>query len=267
MNPFKLIGAAVLVSVILSISFSTAVQVEQTERGVVTKFGAVTGTVDPGFHFVNPFTTDVKIMDVSVKALPIVGQAYSKDSQTVDFDVVVNYQLNAESVESIYNEVQRDAENRYVIPRANDAIRGVLAQYTAQGVVDKRGEIPGMIRQQLTGLLDGTNISVTSVTVTNFDFDDAYEGAVRNKQVQEQQALAQVNITAQEEEKKKQEILRAEALAEKTRLEVTALQAGGDDIIRKIQAEAQLEAAKKWNGQLPVNMYGSAPLPLINVAQ
>lgn len=265
MGAFKAIIAAVVAVIILITVLATATQIEQTERGVVTKFGAVTGTMEPGFHLVNPFTTDVKIMDVSVQALPVQGQAYSKDSQTVDFEVVVNYQLNAESVEAIYNEVQRDVENRYVIPRANDAIRGVLAQYTAQGVVEERGIIPGKIREQLTGLLEGTNISVSSVTVTNFDFDDAYEAAVRNKQVQEQEALAQVNITNQEEQKKQQEILKAEALAEKTRLEVSALQAGGDDIIRKIQAEAELARANKWNGVLPVNVYGSAPLPFLDV--
>ncbi len=261
----KTIFAGVAAVIVLIVVLMTATQIEQTERGVVTKFGEVTGVFDPGFHLVNPFTTDVKIMDTSEQARTIIGQAYSQDSQIIDFEVVVNFQQDPSNVEAIYNKVQLASIERYVMPRANDAIRAVLAEYTAQGIIDNRGVIPGEMKQQLAGLLLPEDIFVSSVTVTNFDFDDKYELAVQNKQVQEQEALAQVNITKQEDEKKKQEILKAEALAEKTRLEVTALQAGGDDIIRKIQAEAELKRAEQWNGVLPVNVYGSAPLPFLDV--
>lgn len=107
---------------------------------------------------------------------------------------------------------------------------------------------------------------VSSVTITNIDFDDQYESAIKNKQVQEQQALAQINITKQEDEKKKQEILKAEALAEKTRLEAVALQsAQGEKLIDKLYAEAALESAKKWNGVLPTQMIPGATLPFIQV--
>lgn len=263
----KLITGGVFTFLVIVIMFSTAAQIEETERGVLTQFGEVKEVLDPGFHLINPFTQTVHYMDTSVQALPVDGQAYSKDAQIVDFAIIVNFQQNAEAVEQIYSEVQRDATNRYVIPRANDAIRKILAQYTAQEILDNRGIIPGEVRERLTGELVEDGISVESVSITNFDFDDAYERAVTNKQVQEQEALTQANITAQEEEKKQQAILQAEAVAEKTRLEVQALSLGGDDIIRKIQAEAQLEAARKWNGQLPVNMYGSAPIPLIDVNQ
>ena len=267
MNPIKLFLAAGAAVIVLVTIFSTAAVVEQTERGVLTKFGEVQRVLEPGFHVVNPFTQDVHIMDTSVQALVVPGQAYSKDAQIVDFEMVVNFQQNATAVEQIYSDVRLDATQRYVVPRANDAIREVLANYTAQGIIDERGAIPGQVREALTGALVEQGISVQSVTVTNFDFDDAYERAVTNKQVQEQEALTQANITAQEEEKKKQAILQAEAVAEKTRLEVEALTLGGDDIIRKIQAEAQLEAARKWNGQMPTNMYANAPLPFIDIQQ
>ena len=49
-------------------------------------------------------------------------------------------------------------------------------------------------------------------------------------------------------------------------LEVEALKLGSD-LIEKILAEAQLEAAKKWNGVLPTHMYGSAPILLLNISQ
>ncbi len=83
--------------------------------------------------------------------------------------------------------------------------------------------------------------------------------------------MAQANITAQEEEKKQQEILRAEALSEKTRLEADALAtSNGEKVIEKIYAEAALEAAKRWDGSVPQTMYnmsesGQSFLPIFNM--
>jgi regulator of protease activity HflC (stomatin/prohibitin superfamily) len=263
---YKLVLAGVVAFIGLIILLMSAVTVEQTERGVLTRFGEVQGTLEPGFHFVNPFTNDVYKMDVSVRALPLTELTYSKDGQIISVNYTVNYQVNSSEVEKIFKEVNNDYEVRYVIPRSKQYLKDVFSKYTAQGVIDNRGVIPAEITALLAADLSGKGITVSNVIIENLDFDDSYEQAIQNKQVQEQQALAQVNITKQEEEKKKQEILKAEALAEKTRLEVQALETSqGGQIIEKIRAEAQLEAAKRWNGVLPVNMYGSAPIPLINL--
>lgn len=262
----KLILSAVGAVVLLILLVMSAVIIEQTERGVVTRFGAVTKVIEPGFHLVNPFTTNVHKMDVSVNALPLTELTYSKDGQIVSVNIIVNYQVNASQVEQIYKEVNRDYEARYIIPRSRESIKEVFSKYTAQGIIENRGAIPAEISALIQGDLSERGITVSTVAVENLDFDDSYESAIQNKQVQEQQALAQVNITKQEEEKKKQEILKAEALAEKTRLEVQALEsASGEKIIEKIRAEAQLELAKKWNGVMPQNMYSGSPFPVINV--
>lgn len=263
---YKLVLAGVVAFIGLIVLLMSAVTVEQTERGVLTRFGEVQSTLEPGFHFVNPFTQDVYKMDVSVRALPLTELTYSKDGQIISVNYTVNYQVNSSEVEKIFKEVNNDYEVRYVIPRSKQYLKDVFSKYTAQGVIDNRGVIPTEITALLAADLSSKGITVSNVIIENLDFDDSYEQAIQNKQVQEQQALAQVNITKQEEEKKKQEILKAEALAEKTRLEVQALETSqGGQIIEKIRAEAQLEAAKRWNGVLPVNMYGSAPIPLINL--
>lgn len=241
--------------------------IDQTERGILTKFGEVQTTLEPGLHFINPFTSDVHKMDVTVQALEINDLTYSKDSQVVGVSAVVNYQIDPTRVAEVWTEVRKDAEVRYVVPRSKESLKEVISAYTAQGIIDSRALLSGEFKTRVIARLQDEGLIVGDVSITNFDFDDSYEAAVANKQKQEQDALAQVNVTRQKEEIKKQTILEAEALAEKTRLEVQALTAGGDDIIRKIQAEAQLKAAEQWNGVLPVNMYGSAPLPLINVNQ
>ncbi len=263
----KLILGGVAAFVVLFLVLGAFEVIDQTERGVLTTFGEVQEILEPGLHFVNPFTSNIYKVDVTVNALTINELSYSKDSQVVSVAAVVNYQVDPSRVRELWEEVRNQAEQRYVVPRSQESLKEVVAAYTAQGIIENRAQMSSEFKTKVVDRLANDGIIVQDVSITNFDFDDQYEAAVQNKQVQEQQALAQANITAQEEEKKKQEILRAEALAEKTRLEVQALEtANSEKIIEKILAEAQLEAAKRWNGATPSTMVVSGDgtqLPLL----
>lgn len=271
----KLVIAAVVAFVALFFIVGSATVIDQTERGVLTRFGEVQQVLEPGLHFVNPFTSDVHKLDVTVQSLIIEELAYSQDSQVVAVTATVNYQIDPAKVAEVWQEVRKDVETPYVIPRSAESVKNVIAKYTAQGIIENREALSGAFRENLAPRLDNTGVILKDVAINNFDFDDKYEAAVQDKQVQEQLALAEENKTAQEEERKKQEILKAEALAEKTRLEVQALNTGGNEIIEKILAEAQLEAAKRWNGQGPSTLImgtegdnGNLPiLPYMNVGR
>jgi regulator of protease activity HflC (stomatin/prohibitin superfamily) len=237
-----------------------------TERGVVLRWGVITRVMEPGIHWRTPIAEDVETVDVSVKALEVKELAYSKDGQTLEVSTTVNYQVDPLKVKELYGEVRNEVEERYVLPKTKNSLKTIMSRYTAQGIIEHRGEISGEIAKDLELALAGNWILVKTVSVTNYDFDDKYEAAISEKQVQEQNALAQVNITKQEEEKKKQEILKAEALSEKTRLEAAALASqNGEKVVAKIYAEAALEAARKWNGTTPTTVVtsgtdGSIPL-------
>lgn len=268
MNSVKLVAGAIGVFIAIYFFFSFAITIDEQELGVVTKFGKVDGTVDAGFHFVNPFTTDVTKMSLEVEALSLDELTYSKDSQIVGAKVMVNYRLVRADVVKIFTEVRREYESRYVLPESKDAIKAIISKYTAQQLIENRGGLAIEVKARLQEEVSDKGIEIVNVAIENFDFDDAYEKAVQNKQVQEQQALAQVNITKQEEEKKKQEILKAEALAEKTRLEAEALASqNGNAVIEKIYAEAQLEMAKRWSGVMPTHMYSGTPFPIVNTPE
>jgi len=242
--------------------------VSPQEEAIIVRLGSISRTVSSGLNFKMPFIDSVVKMDVSTKALPVDELAYSKDGQTVQFQLTANYSLKNDSVESVYREFKRAHENTLIIPSIKEAIKSIAAKYTAQGLIDNRSKLPIDMKDEFTKLVATRGFNVSAVSLTNLDFDDVYESAIRNKQVKEQQALEQVNITKQEDEKKKQGILKAEALAEKTRLEAVALQsAQGEKLIDKLYAEAALEAARKWNGQLPQQMIPGGTLPFINLTR
>lgn len=267
-NTAKTIAGILLGLVGVMVVFGSFTIVSPQEKGVVTRLGSISRVLDNGFHLKAPFIESVTKMDVQIQALPVTELAYSKDSQTVSTEVTLNYRLDPASVEQIFKEVRKDYQTRIIIPAIKESIKSVAANYTAQGLIDNRAKISSDVKLVITDRIGIRGFIVDSVSITNLDFDDAYEEAVKQKQVAEQKALAQVNVTKQEEEIKKQEILKAEALAEKTRLESQALASQqGEKVINKIYAEAALEAAKRWNGALPQQMIPGSTLPFIQVGK
>lgn len=252
-----------LVAIIVLLGSFTVVSPQ--EVGIVTRTGALNRSLGEGLHFKIPFFESVTKMKIQEQKLEVTTQVYSKDSQTVDTKLVVNYQIKREDVEKLYRETRNSYEQIIIQPVLSPSIEEVFSKYTAKELVENRAELPVEVRNTVISRVGEKGILVKGVEFT-FDFDDAYEQAIRNKQVEEQKALAQANVTAQEEEKKKQEILKAEAMAEKTRLEAQALASQqGEKVITKIYAEAALEAAKRWDGKLPTQMIPDSTLPFINL--
>ncbi len=252
----------------LIIIFGSFSIVGPQQSGIVVRTGSINRSIDSGMALKFPILESVVKIDMSTIALPVTELAYSKDGQIISMEATIQYAVEPSSVTPIYREFKKDYEARLILPRVKEAIKTVTSNYTAQGIIDNRAKISSEIQIAVLGGLEGRGFQISGVALTNIDFDDAYEAAIKNKQVQEQQALAQVNITKQEDEKKKQEILKAEALSEKTRLEAVALQsAQGEKLIEKIYAEAALEAAKKWNGVLPTQMIPGGTLPFINLTK
>ncbi len=58
-------------------------------------------------------------------------------------------------------------------------------------------------------------------------------------------------------------IEKAKAEAESIRLQSSA--ANNDKYVELKRLEVQQEFAKKWNGQLPANIYGAAPIPFLQL--
>lgn len=259
----------VIIAIVAVIGFFLSFTIVSPQQvGIITRVGSLNRSVGEGLHWKIPFFEGVTKMKIQEQKYAVSSQSYSKDGQTVDIEVTVNYMLKREAVESVYREAKNNYQDIFLNPVIAPAAEETLSKYTAQGIIENRVQLPIEIKNLIIGRVGDKGILIKGVELTKLDFDDAYESAIRNKQVKEQEALAQVNVTKQEEEKKKQEILKAEALAEKTRLESQALASQqGEKVITKIYAEAALEAAKKWNGVLPTQMIPGQTLPFIQLGK
>lgn len=253
----SLVGVFVVIAVIITIN--PFAQVSSQQIGIVTKFGAIDGTIGEGLHVINPFTTDIVKMDITTQQLAVPAGAASKDLQSVSTEVSVNFNLDSGRVIDIYRELKNEYAARVIEPSIQEAVKSATAKYTAEELVTKREEVKGTIYQDLKNRLATRDIIVTEVLITNFDFSPSFNQAVEAKVKAEQDALASKNKLEQTKYEAEQKIVSATADAESIRIQAEAVNSqGGADYV-------QLQAIQKWNGQLPNQFIPGSAVPFLNL--
>lgn len=94
--------AGLLLSFVPLTLFSGYTPVEQGYVGVVKRMGAVTGTLQPGPHFVTPFITAVDPVSVKTLTVNVDEDASSQDLQQVHTRVTLTYHFNSDTDSIIY---------------------------------------------------------------------------------------------------------------------------------------------------------------------
>ena len=245
--------------VVVVLIINPFVIVNAGHRGVVLTWGAVSGKVlSEGLHFVIPIAQSVRQIEVRTVKLEATASAYSKDLQTVNAQVALNYHVVPDSVNTLYQNIGMDYESRVLSPAIQEAVKGVAAKFTAQELIEKRAEVKDEIKLELTTRLTKNFLSVDEFSLVNFEFSNAYEQAIEAKQVAQQNALAAENKLIQIKVEAAQRIAQATAEAEAIKIQAQAVtQQGGKEYV-------SLQWVAKWNGVLPTTMLGDAT-PMVNL--
>lgn len=242
-NPFVLIGAG--------------------KRGIVMNFGAVQDSIlGEGIHFRIPIVQKVAKMDIQTQKLEVKALAYSKDIQTVESQLALNYHLKADEVNKLWQEVGDDYESRLIDPSIQESVKAATARFTAQELIEQRARVKDEIKTELFNRL-GKYFVVDEFSIIDFSFSDEYEKAVEAKQVAQQSALKAENDLQRIKTEAEQRIAQAKAEAEAIKVQSEA--ANNDKYINLKALEVQKAAVEKWNGVLPSQMIPNASLPFINL--
>jgi regulator of protease activity HflC (stomatin/prohibitin superfamily) len=120
-------------------SFTT---VDSGYRGVVLRFGAVTGrTLEPEPHMITPFLETVRPISVQVQVEKLDSQASSHDLQVVHTQVTLAYYQDPCCVMDIWAKLNDDAVDRVVKPAILEAIKAQTAQYDAEQLIAQRATV------------------------------------------------------------------------------------------------------------------------------
>ncbi len=234
----------VIIVIIILANSLTIVQAGHT--GVVLTLGRVEENVlQEGLHAKIPFIQSVAMIDNRITKLEVSTEAFSKDLQTVQTTIAINYRVDTSKSFSIYKNIGRDYESILVVPAVNEVLKAIAAEYTAEESVTNRTLISEGLIVGLNEKLNDIGLYVTDVNIINFDFSDAYITAIEEKQVAQQQLL-------KAETEKQTQITNAEAEAEALKIRAEA-EAEANRILAESITDTLVEYNKieKWNGQLP----------------
>ena len=131
-----IIGAAVAGLAILAIILGSWYTIDQTERGVLLRTGAVIGTAQPGLGFKVPFIDTVE--KVSVKTITYTWDkmnSYSYDQQPADLKISVTLRASPDKVADLYAKFGRldTAVNQVVSPAVNQQVKSVRPLHRGEG--------------------------------------------------------------------------------------------------------------------------------------
>lgn len=235
----------ILVATLLS-SFTI---VPAGHTGVVVTLGKVNeGVMQEGIHMKAPFVQQVVMIDNRIQKLEVTTEAFSKDLQSVNTVLAINYRVDQAKSYSIYKNIGADYENVLVVPAVNEVLKAIVATYTAEQSVTNRTLISDGLVTGLNEKLNGIGLYVTDVNIIDFDFSEAFITAIEEKQVAQQQLL-------KAETEKQTAITNAEAEAEATKIRAEA-EAEANRLLSESLTDQVIENRKieKWNGELPAVM-------------
>ncbi len=230
-------------------------QVDAGHRGVVLNFGRVTDkTFSEGIYFKVPIVQTVVQMSVQTVAYETPAAAASKDLQDVRTEVTLNYSLNPNNVNSIYQRLRQDYESRIIRPGVQEAVKAATAKFDAEELITRRQEVKIAIEDLIRLRLEDNGLIVDTLNLTNFQFSPSFSASIEAKVTAVQKALeaenklrqievealqveaaavgqANANIASAEGEKKAA-ITRSEGIAEAIRI-VAVQQAEANNLIRE----------------------------------
>ena len=247
-------------ALIVALQCFTVVPVNNT--GVVKTLGKISGKVlDDGLRFKIPFVQSVEMVNNQLLKLEEDANAVSKDLQAVTSRIAVNYSIKVSaSIELVRNIGAQLYLDTVLRPAVQESIKSVTAKYTAEGLITERAKVGAEIAKGLEEKVTKHGIEIEGFNIVDFKFSDAFDKAIEEKQVAQQELI---RVRTEQE----QQVVKAEAAAK-------AAEANARAIL--VQAEAQAEAnaklaasltsvlveyekIQKWDGKLP-QVSGGSPI-------
>ena len=176
-----MIGAALLLAILVFLSFFT---VGQNELTVVNRFGEFRYVAGPGLHFKVPLIDGTQAYRTDIRAMsPEKGvNTYTIDNQEVDVVYTVFYRVPADQVAYIFTN-NRDYESRLAAMTV-DRLKAAMGQVNVQSVAEKRGELRDAIKATLDHDVKVLGVEITDFQLTDMQYTDAFRQAVNNAAVQ-----------------------------------------------------------------------------------
>lgn len=244
--------------------FNSITTVPTGHAGIKTRFGKVQNEViTEGLNVKVPFIEKIVKIDCRTQKIEVANATATKDLQEVTFTIAVNYNITKETANEMYKTTGKDYQNIVLNPAILESIKAVTAQYKAEELITKRGEVSNKMQETLKEKIESKGFNVIDFNIIDLDFSAEYNQAIEKKQVAEQQAQqAQYELEKARVENEKK-IENAKADAEVMRQQNSQIT---NETLRLKELENQKALIDKWNGALPTTALGDN-IPMLNINQ
>lgn len=252
--------ASSALSVVLGILLPFSVYTIDTGTvGVLKHLGQAVDVRTAGTYFDLWVTNDVVVYDAKTHHIQVTTATYSSDAQTMDVQMSVQYKIHADKVLKIAEQygtlsVLQSRIEAIAIERA----KAILSSHKAMDIIANRSAMSPLVEEAIKKAIDEKfYVDIQTVVLSNIDFSDAFESAVEDKMVAEQNQLKAnyENETkiAKAKADAEAKILAAEAEAKANELLEKSLT---DKILRQMYLD-------KWDGKLPNTVAGDTGTTLM----
>lgn len=237
--------------------------------GVRTAFGKVTGeTCDEGWRLkFPPFFVGIHKMDAKIQKLELNLEGSTKDLQTVQTGLALNFRLDKTKAPEVYRNFGDEYAERVIRPNMSEVYKAICARYNAEELITKREVVSSEVLEQARNILGGYGVVVERVSIAQFDFSDAFDEAVEAKVTAEQAAQKAKNELERVKFEAQQAVEKAKGEANATLVKAEAEAEAAKMIAESITpAYVAYEAARKWDGKAPTHILGDAVAPMLNLS-
>jgi prohibitin 2 len=264
-NKLRIVAVVVTVIIIIVIMVESVVTVQAGYRGVVLYLGAVEDRVlAEGLHFITPFAEQVVQMEVRTQKFQAEASAASKDLQEVHTVIAVNYRIDPQQVNKIYQLLGVTYQDRIISPTIQESVKASVAKFNAEELITRRETAKDVIAQAIRSTLASNNIMIQNVFITDFQFSQSFADQIEQKVVAFQKFLTEQNNLKTVQVIANQNVVQAEAAA---RANVAKAEGESQAIkiitqqLRSSPEYLQWQAINRWNGQLPYALGSEGGLP------
>lgn len=256
----KLFGILIIVIIAIATVFGAFAFIGAGHRGVLLTYGHVEDRILPeGVSTITPFVNQVVSISVQVLKFDGIATSASKDLQDVSTQVTLNYHLQAEKVNKIYQTLGLDWESRVIQPAIQEAVKASTAQFTAEELITKRPLVKDAIEVSIKEKLIPFGIIADTVYITDFKFSPQFTNAIESKVTAVQLAQKAENDLERIKIEAQQRVVQAQGEADAIAVQSRALNQNPQYI--------DLQWVNHWNGVLPTTLIvgGNSPTLLLPV--
>jgi len=207
--------------------------------------GVLPDVIGEGTHLLIPVIQRPIVIDVRTKPREIPSVTGTKDLQMVNIKLRVLWRPVIEKLPRLYRELGTDFDERVLPSIGNEVLKAVVAQYNAEELLSKRGEVSARIRLELTKRAEHFYLELDDVAITHLTFGREFTKAIEQKQVAYQEAERQQWVVKRAEQERQAVVTRAEGEAEAAGIITKAMEKTGNAIVEVRRIDAAKEIAAK----------------------